>query len=179
MPTTLPEGYPPRYESRLMLKDGREVLLRPVLPNDERLLVDLFNKISPQTRYLRFLRHLHALPEDVLHHFTHVNYDSEFALVGVIEEDGSDAIIAVGRYAHDPDEGLADLGVTVRDDWQHGGLGKPLLQKVIEIGKEHGICRFGSTLDPENTIIRQILQELGYEVTYFLRSGLLQVKIVA
>jgi acetyltransferase len=177
VPTTF-KGYPAHYESRLTLKNGREVFLRPILPTDGHLLVDLFNQISPRSRYLRFLGRLPALPNEMLYHFTHLNYESEFALVGVIKEDGKDAIIAVGRYAHDPQEDLTDLAVAVRDDWQHGGLGKALLAKTIAIGKAHGICRFESMMDPQNTIIKQILFELGYEVKYRLRSGFLQVEIV-
>jgi len=178
MPTTVTEGYPPQYESWLTLKNGREVFLRPILRTDEHLIVDLFNKMSPQSVYLRFLRNLHALPEDMIYRFTHINYDSEFALVAMIKEDGKDAIIAVGRYAYDPHEDVTDFGVAVRDDWQHLGLGKPLLVKIFDIGKEHGISHFVTMMDPQNNIMRQILLELGYDVKYSLRSGFFQVEIV-
>ena len=178
MPTTVTEGYPPQYESWLTLKNGREVFLRPILRTDEHLIVDLFNKMSPQSVYLRFLRKLHALPEDMIYRFTHINYDSEFALVAVIKEDGKDAIIGVGRYAYDSHENLTDFGVAVRDDWQHLGLGKALLVKIFDIGKEHGISRFVTMMDPQNNIMRQILLELGYDVKYSLRSGFFQVEIV-
>ena len=177
MPTTLDEGDPPQYENWLTLKNGSKVFIRPILHTDELLLVDLFNKISPQSRYMRFLRHLHALPKEMLHHFTHINYHSDFALVAVITESGKDAIIAVGRYAYDSHENITDLAVAVRDDWQHLGLGKSLLVKTISIGKEHGISRFVSMMDPQNNIIMQTLREIGYKVRYSLRSGFFQVEI--
>jgi acetyltransferase len=178
MPATSHEGYPSQYETRLTLKNEREVFLRPILQTDEQLLVDLFNKISPQSLYMRFLRQLHALPEGMLHHFTRINYDSEFALVAVIKEDGNDAIVAVARYAYDPQDNITDLAVAVRDDWQHFGLGKTILEKIVTIGKEHGISRFGGMMDPQNTVIGQTLRELGYEVKYSLRSGFYQVEIL-
>ncbi len=177
VPKTFPAGYPAHYESWLPLKDGRTVFVRPVLPADGPLLVDLFDRISPQTRYLRFLRHLDTLPDDVLYHFTHVDYATEFALVALIDEDGTDAVIGVARYALAPPEDAADLGVTVRDDWQHQGLGKSLLAKVVAIGTEHGMFRFKSMIDPQNSVIRQILLELGYEVKYSLRNGYLEAEI--
>ena len=114
----------------------------------------------------------------MLHSFTHINYDSEFALVAVIQEDGKDAIIAVGRYAYDSKDDLADLAVAVRDDWQHLGLGKSLLARTVAIGKEQGISRFKSMMDAQNKIMRQILLELGYEVKYSLRSGFFEVEIL-
>ena len=178
MSTSFTEGYPIQYESWLTLKNGRKVFLRPIQPTDGVLLVDFFSKISPQTRYLRFLRHLDAIPDDLLYHFTHVDYVNEFALIGVIEEEGNNAVIGIARYANDPHENAADLAVTVRDDWQHFGLGKTLLVKIIDIGREHAVCRFKSMIDPQNNIIRQILLELGYEVKYSLRIGFFEVEIV-
>ncbi|MFB3926098.1 MAG: GNAT family N-acetyltransferase [Syntrophales bacterium] len=178
MPTASDEGYPSQYESRLTLKNGKEVFLRPILQTDGNLLIDLFNKLSPQSRYLRFLRHLHSLPEDMLYRFTHIDYKSDFALVAVIKENEKDAIIGVGRYAYDPQQHLTDLAVAVRDDWQRLGLGKSLLARVVEIGKEHGVSRFESIMDPQNNVIRQILWKLGYKVKYSLRSGSFQVEIL-
>ncbi|MBN2570236.1 MAG: GNAT family N-acetyltransferase [Deltaproteobacteria bacterium] len=178
MPTTLHEGYPSQYESKLTLKNGGEVFLRPIRDTDGPLLVELFNMLSSQSVYFRFLRPLHALSEDMLYHFTNVNYDSAFALVAVIEEDGEDAIIAVGRYAFDPRENVTDFSVAVRDDWQHLGLGKLLLKKIITIGKEHGIPRFVSMIHSENDAIKKTLRNLGYEVKYSLRSGSIFVELL-
>lgn len=178
MPSTSDEGSLPQYASRLTLKNGREVFLRPILQTDGPLLVDLFNKLSSQSIYLRFLSPLHALPEDLIHHFTHIDYHNDFALVAVIEEDGKDAIIAVGRYAYDPQDHYTDLAIAVRDDWQHVGLGKSLLAKTVAIGKEHGITRFVSVISPENHIIRQVLRNLGYEVKYSKDRGVDHVEIL-
>ena len=55
-----------RYESWFILKDGRNVFIRPILPADERPIVDLFNKLHCDSVYMRFLTHLKALPEDLL-----------------------------------------------------------------------------------------------------------------
>jgi acetyltransferase len=175
---TSTQDYPTQYESRLTLKNGQEIFLRPIMQTDEPLVIDLFNRLSTHSVYLRFLRHLQALPKDMLYQFTHLNYNSDFALAGIIQEDDKDAIIAVARYAYTPHDKLTELAIAVRDDWQHFGLGKPLLQKIVEIGKEHGIYRFEGMLDPQNKIIMRILVELGYQVTYSLKSGFYQVEIL-
>ena len=186
------KGYPAQYESRLRLKDGREVFLRPVMQTDGDLLVDLFNKLSVESIRLRFMRLLPAMPEDMLFQFTHVNYDTEFALVAVIPEYGlpiggpkekllgahKDAIIAVARYAFDPQANATDFAIAVRDDWQNKGLGKLLLGKLFAIGKEHGISRFVSVISPQNNIIRQTLGGLGYEVKYSWQGGVFQVEVL-
>jgi acetyltransferase len=171
------DNYPAQYESRLTLRDGREVFIRPIMQSDDQLVIDLFNKLSRHSIYLRFLRHLNALPVDMLHRFTHIDYKSDFALVGIVKEDDNDVIIAVARYLGAAEDNFTELAIVVRDDWQHLGLGKALLKKVVEIGREHGIYRFVGILDPENNLIRQILTELGFKVSYTLKSGIYQVEI--
>lgn len=166
------------YESRITLKDGREVFLRPILPTDNDLLIDLFNRISARSIYQRFLRNLDALPEGMLHHFTHIDYRTESALVAVVEEEGKEAIVAVARYAYDSHENSTDLGLAVRDDWQNAGLGKSLLKRIVAVARENGITRFVSMIDTSNTIIEAILRNLKYEVRYSLRGGFYQVEIL-
>lgn len=172
------ENYPIEYEGRLTLKNGREIFIRPVKHSDEKLVIDLFNRLSSNSIYFRFLRQLNSLPSDMLYRFTHINYNSNFALAGIIQEDNKDAIIAIARYCSTPGDDLIDLAVAVRDDWQHYGIGKALLGKVVDIGKEHGIYRFWGMIDPQNNIIMRILPELGYKVNYHLKSGLYQVEIL-
>ncbi|MEE9911802.1 MAG: GNAT family N-acetyltransferase [Deltaproteobacteria bacterium] len=170
-------SYPAQYESRLTLKDGRTVFLRPILQTDESLLVNLLNKLSPDAIYLRFLRPVSSLPEEMLHHLTHINYTTNFALVAVIEEEGRDALVAVARYGYDRDERSTDFAIVVRDDWQHHGLGKLLLKKIFAIGREHGISRFVSVIDSTNQIMKQILRELDFTVKYSYKGGAIQVEI--
>jgi GNAT superfamily N-acetyltransferase len=170
-------GSPARYEERLRLKDGREVFLRPIRGDDQDLILDLFNRISPQSVYQRFLTHLHTLPEGLLHRLTHPNGPGEFALAGAADDGGKDVFVAVGRYSLEPRESIADLALAVRDDWQNLGLGKALLQRTVAVAREHGVTRFASMMDPRNTVMEGILKDLGYEVKYSLRSGFYQVEI--
>ena len=171
------EGYLTQYESRLMLKNGKEVFLRPILKTDKNLILDLFNKLCLDSIYLRFLTHLNALPEDLLFQLTHINYSNQFALVAVIQEEEKDSIIAVARYGYDPKENITDFAVVVRDDWQNYGLGKSFLLKIFAIGKEHSISSFVSIIDSTNHIMKHILRELGYPVKYSYRSGSTQAEV--
>ncbi len=177
MSPTFNECYLTQYESWLSLKNGKEVFLRPILKTDEHLIVDLFNKLRLDSIYMRFLTYLNALPEDLLFQLTHLDYKNQFALVSVIQEDEKDSIIAVARYGYDPKENVTDFAVLVRDDWQHYGLGKLLLLKILAIGKEHGISRFMSIIDPTNHIMKHILREIGYTVKFSHRNGSTQAEI--
>ncbi len=160
MPKVLDNSNLPQYESRITLENGTEVFIRPVLKTDGDLLIGLFHRMSPQSIYSRFLRRLYTLPEDLLHRFTHIDYHQEFALAAVIKEDAKDAIIAVARYHYDPEESVTDFAVAVRDDWQHLGLGRSLLNKIFAVGRDNGISVFVSVIDPENKRFRQILSKM-------------------
>ena len=135
MPQIFNKGYPAQYEGWLTLKNGKTVFIRPILQTDERLIVDLFNKLHDDSIYLRFLTPLNALPKDLLFRSTHIDYNKNFALAAVIREDGKDAIIAVGRYGYDPKDNVTDFAIVVRDDWQHNGLGKSLLGEILPLAR--------------------------------------------
>lgn len=165
------------YEGRFKLKDSREVLIRPIRPADEQLLVDLFGKLKLDSIYMRFLTRMNALPEDLLFQLTHIDYHKNFALVALTREGSRDSAVAVARYGYDPANNATDLAVTVRDDWQQNGLGEFLLSEIISIGLEHGISRFVSMLDPANSVIKHILQKTGHTVRYSRKEGCATVEI--
>jgi hypothetical protein len=177
MSHTIHKGYSSQYESWLTLKNGEKVFLRPILKTDEKLIVDLFSRLHPDDIYLRFLRPLNALPDELLFQLIHIDYNKSFALVAVTLENGKNSIIAVARYGYDPMENITDFAVIVRDDWQHDGLGKSLLLKIFAIGKQHGISCFVSIIDSTNYIIKQILRKIGYRVKYSYRNGSIQVEV--
>ncbi|ACN13511.1 conserved hypothetical protein [Desulforapulum autotrophicum HRM2] len=166
-----------QYESMLKLKNGQEIFLRPIMELDRHLLVDLFNRMSPQSVYLRFLRHLNSLPESIINRLINIDYHSNFALVAVLKKNKKDAIVSIGRYGYDPDEDGTELAVAVRDDWQQVGLGKKMLSKVVSIAIDHGITNFIGMMDPQNTAIQKLLVNLGYKVRYSMESGFYRVEI--
>ncbi len=61
-----------------------------------------------------------------------------FALGALVREAGEDVLVAIARYAKDPEDALMDFAVVVRDDWQQRGLGKLLLTRLLTICKAHG-----------------------------------------
>lgn len=171
------KSYPAQYESRLTLKNGKQVFVRPVVQSDEPLIVDLLNKLSPDSIYLRFLRPVKTLPKELLIQLTHLDYRKNFALAVVIREDEKDTIIAVARYGYDPDLNVTDFAITVRDDWQRCGLGEALLTKLFAIGKEHGISCFVSLIDSTNHTMKHLLRKMRCSLRYAYRNGCTEVAV--
>ena len=76
-------SYPSQYESKITIRNGTNVFIRPIVPTDEGLLVDLFHRLSSGSLYLRFLRPMNCLPDDLLFQLTHIDYQKNFALVAL------------------------------------------------------------------------------------------------
>jgi acetyltransferase len=106
-----------------------------------------------------------------------IDYRSSCALVALVDRQGTDEIVSVGRYGDDPDEGAAELAVAVRDDWRGAGLGTIMLSKVVDMAKDNGYTRFTGIMDPQNVAIRKVLAGLGYKVEYLVSGGVYKVNI--
>jgi acetyltransferase len=130
--------YPLRYITTWKLKNGMEVILRPIRPEDEPLLVKFHESLSERSVYLRYFTTL-KLDERVAHErlsrICFIDYDREMALVAEHRDPGSGeaAILAVARLSklHGVDE--AEFAIAVVDQWQGHGLGTQLLKTLVRL----------------------------------------------
>jgi GNAT superfamily N-acetyltransferase len=161
-------------ESDFTLKDGTVVRIRPIRPEDDHALIEIFKHLSPQTVYQRFFQALPELSPGMARYLSNVNYTNRMALVA---EAGGQAI-GVGRYERTGDPEVADLGLVVLDEWQNLGLGRILLQEILKAGKSNGILRFRADVLAENRrMLRLLAQEseiLGRKTEAGVASLLLQ-----
>jgi acyl-CoA hydrolase/GNAT superfamily N-acetyltransferase len=156
--------YPAELETTYSLEDGRTVLVRPIKPDDEPLIKEMFYSFSEQTVYLRYHALLKSMPHNRLQVFCHVDYDTEMAFVATVGPPGEEDIIAVGRYMCDPAKELAEVAFVVRDDYQRQGLGSYLFKRLVEVASARGIRKFEASVLAENVGM----------LTVFHRSGLVK-----
>ena len=123
--------YPRDLVRTITLKDGFSARIRPIRPDDEPRLVDLYERLSRHTAYQRFFTVLRRLPSDWYHFFANVDYVRRLALVVERETVAGVQLIGVGRYepAEEPD--TAEVAFVVEDRWQGRGLGGLLLEAVL------------------------------------------------
>jgi RimJ/RimL family protein N-acetyltransferase len=142
-------------EADVMLKDGTPVHIRPIRPEDDHALVEVFHRLSPETVYQRFFAALPELPPDMAQHLANVNFKDRFALVA--EVDGKP--IGVGRYERSNDSDRVELGLVVVDEWQGRGLGRILLRETLRAAAANGIHRFRADVLAENRRMLHLLAE--------------------
>jgi acetyltransferase len=158
--------YPKDLEEPIRLKDGRELILRPVLPEDEPAFQRAMAKLTPEEIRLRFFTPIKALTHLQTARFTQIDYDREMALV-LAEPTipGKAEVFGVARIAADPDNERAEYAIIVRHDMTGMGLGFLLMRRIIDYAGKRGIGEIFGDVLRENTRMLQMCEKLGFAQT--------------
>lgn len=149
--------YPRDLVRTITLKDGFSARLRPIRPDDEPRLVDLYERLSRHTAYQRFFTVLRRLPPDWYHFFANVDYVRRLALVAERETVAGVQLIGVGRYEPAEEQDTAEVAFVVEDGWQGRGLGRILLDAVLGAAEARGIHRFSAYVQADNHRMLRLL----------------------
>jgi acyl-CoA hydrolase/GNAT superfamily N-acetyltransferase len=174
-PCTQP--YPSQYESTVTLRDGAKAFVRPIRPDDESMMREMFYSFSERTRYLRFHGMPKSFPHAQLQVFCNVDYDEEMGLIALVGEPENEDVVAVGRYLREPNRDRAEVAFAVRDDWQNKGLGTALFGKLVEIGRERGIDEFWAEVLAENIPMIRVFRHTDCDVTTHVYGDAVRVTI--
>src|ERR1700693_1032291 len=161
--------YPLQYVSRWKMKNGVDVTIRPIRPEDEPAMVKFHTLLSDETVYLRYF-HMAKLDTRVAHERLmrkcFIDYDREMALVAELPGASADvpAIVAVGRLSRLPLSGEAELAVVVADAFQHQGLGAELIAQLVKIARAEAVKRIVAEFQSENSAIRHLAIHGGAKV---------------
>src|SRR5208283_1753023 len=110
--------YPYRYTKEVTLQNGIAAVIRPIKPEDEPLIYELFKSLSDDTITFRFCQRLTDMPHERLVRYCQIDYDRELAFVAVIRETPDrEKIIADIRIIKMPDLETAELAILVADEW--------------------------------------------------------------
>ena len=158
---------------------GRKLLIRPIRPEDENILGELLNSLSPDDSRMRFFDSARSQPRTRLARFSQIDYDREMALVA-IERDGNGVEHALGevRAVVTPGCTFADFAIVIASDIKGGGLGKLLLKNLIGYCCSHGIGELrGETLE-SNLRMQGLARNLGFTVTTGADRGTRDLRLV-
>jgi acetyltransferase len=157
--------YPKELEEKIEIKDGRTLLLRPVVPEDEPSLHAGFAKLTPEEIRLRFLMPLKTLSHVMAARFTQIDYDREMALIltdpGV---PGKTEIYGVVRIFADPDNQRAEYAIIIRKDLTGQGLGRLLMQRILDHAQRRGIKEIFGDVLRDNTHMLHLCRDLGFNI---------------
>ncbi len=174
--------YPTQYMSRFAMKDGTDVLIRPIRPEDEPLIVKFHETLSERTVYLRYL-HMMKLSQRVAHdrlvRICFIDYDRETALVAEHKDprSGEPRIVAVGRLRKLHGTNEAEFAVLVSDEYQGRGLGMELGKRLIEVGRAEKLGRIVGDVLPDNVNMIRVCRKLGFQLSGSVDDPVLKAEL--
>jgi acetyltransferase len=181
LPTTAIRPYPLHLVKTWKMKDGGEVVIRPIRPEDEPMMIEFHKRLSERSVYLRYFQPLKLTQRTAHERLTRacfIDYNREMALVAERKnEAGEGEILAVGRLSklHGQDE--AELAAVATDTAQHKGLGSELYRRMIEFARDEKLKRVVSTMLPENREMRAVCVKHGFKMFASMEDNLIRAEL--
>ncbi|HMV52680.1 MAG TPA: bifunctional acetate--CoA ligase family protein/GNAT family N-acetyltransferase [Rhodocyclaceae bacterium] len=155
--------YPSQLTQVWKLADGMEITIRPIRPEDADLEVEFVKKLSPETKYFRFMSTVRELSPAMVARLTQIDYDREMAFIATVpQEDGSELELGVCRYSVNADQESCEFAVVVADDWQRRGLARKLMGVLIETARDRGLKYMNGIFLSNNDKMLKFVQGLGF-----------------
>jgi GNAT superfamily N-acetyltransferase len=145
------------------LRDGSEVSIRELTPQDAPALAEAFERLSTESRDLRFLGAKPRLSTHDLEYLTNIDGHVHEALGALDAATGRG--VGVARFVRlDPQAPVAEVAVTVIDSWQRRGLATLLLERLSERARAEGIERYTALVSGDNRAVVGLLDSIGARV---------------
>ncbi|MFO8020502.1 MAG: GNAT family N-acetyltransferase [Promethearchaeia archaeon] len=157
--------YPEEYETTLELPNGKEILIRPIKPTDERLVQELFYSLGDQERYFRFFKTIKSFRHDRVQPLITIDYSTSMILVGETMKEKEKKIIAQAAFVKSDQPSVGELSFIVHKDWRGLGITKYMLDYLIQIGRELGYKEFSGTILLNNEAMLHIINSAPYPMT--------------
>jgi acetyltransferase len=161
--------YPRQYVSSWTTRNGMQVTIRPIRPEDEPLMIKLHKTLSEASVFFRYF-HLIKLSQRIAHErltrLCFIDYDREMALVVDYQnpETGEHEILAVGRLSKLHGTSEAEFAILVSDRYQCQGLGSELLKRLLQIGRDEQLTLISAEILTENSAMQRVSEKLGFRI---------------
>jgi RimJ/RimL family protein N-acetyltransferase len=168
------------YSAQETLKNGLQVTIRAIRPDDRDALLAAFKELEERTVYLRFFGPKQEVSHRELTEATDVDFVRTVALVTCIQDGERERIIGAGRYiafgdTEPPD--MAEVAFTVEEDYHGLGIAGKMFRHLAGIAKQKGVVQFHAEVLPENKGMLAVFSKSGFPVKQEFVEGLAHVTI--
>ena len=173
--------YPIHLVKNIQLNDGTDIVIRPIRPEDAEIEAKFVRELSNETKYFRFMNHMHELSQEMLVRLTQIDYHNEMALIAVASTEAGEEQVGVARYTTNLDKKSCEFALVVSDKWQSRGIAHHLMKSLMEVARDRGLemmdgqvlgnnfkmleliksFNFRITTDPDDTTIKQVEARLN------------------
>lgn len=152
------------YIARETLRNGVEVQIRALRPDDGARMDEAFRKLEEDSIRSRFFASRSELTELEHQLIRELDFDTRVALVVTLMQEGREIIIGTGSYSRRSDD-AAEVAFLVEEDYHGQGMAGCLLWHLGLIARERGIARFEADVLPQNRAMRRVLSASGWPMT--------------
>jgi acetyltransferase len=153
-----------RFASGFQPVYGASISIRPLRADDFEIEEAFLRGLSSRTRNNRLLGGARQITPEYVARLTRVDYPREFALAAVVVLEGAETLIGVARYALDPADGSCEFAIVVADAWQGSGLGRRLLERLIEAARALRMTRMKGYAFSTNSVMLGLARNLGFQL---------------
>jgi ribosomal protein S18 acetylase RimI-like enzyme len=179
------------YVEQAVLPSGTPVRLRLIRPEDKDLLRAGFDRLSPASRYARFLAPKLALSDDELRYLCELDHESHLA-IGAVRDDATTPAtpatnttntppaigLGIARFIRLPElHNTAEAAIAVADEAQHQGLGRLLFLRLVAAAAERGIERFRCEVLGTNAGMAALLAQISPDRSIEVGGGVMSIEI--
>ena len=167
---------PSRYSQFETLRDGTRLEIRAQRPEDQAAMLEVFGRLSEQSRYTRFFAPKPGLSEKEIAHFMNVDFADHVALVAVADDAGSRRIVGAGRYIVSQ-PGTAELAFAVDDAHQGRGIASALIRHLAAIARAAGLDGLHAEVLDANAPMLKVFGKSGLAMSTERRQGVVHVAL--
>ena len=158
------------YKRNVVLKNGKNVEFRPLLPSDEFAYRNFFYSLQEKTIYFRFFYRMQLFSHEVVQkQWASVDYRKNMSIVGLVQKGGHKEIMSIGSYADDG--GRAEVAFVVREDYQGLGTASFMLEMLENIARENDYTGFSATVLKENAAMLHVFKKRYPQATIKSSGG--------
>jgi acetyltransferase len=174
--------YPAQYTFPWTSKKGEPLVIRPIRPEDEPLLVKFHATLSERSvsfRYFHAMKYSTRVAHERLTRICFIDYDREMALVADHKdpETGERRIQGVGRLSKIRGTDEAEFALLVSDQFQGRGLGSELLRRILQVGRDEQVARVVGDILPENVEMLRVCEKVGFKLTRDLEDAVVRAEM--
>jgi GNAT superfamily N-acetyltransferase len=171
----LPPGYPVKYQRSVTLRDGRRVLIRPIVPGDAPGLAEAIRTADADTIHRRFLGGRPRVTPELIAHLTTVDYARRMALVAI--DLASERGVGIARYEQVGCGDEAEVAIAVSPDWRHAGLATTMVSLLANAAAERGIATFSGTYLAQNRPVAALISDADASASQIIEHGIAEFSV--
>jgi GNAT superfamily N-acetyltransferase len=146
------------------LRDGRSVRVRAMSGSDDAKILQAFEHVSADARYMRFMRVVRDVDQERLRKTLASFPEHGFGILATVPAaDGFDIVgSAILIIAKDPS--LCEFAMTVLPEYGGAGLGRTLLSALITTAKQRGLKEMEGFVLAVNQPMLKLASRLGFAI---------------